>query len=187
MNMKVIAITVVLLAALILVSILTINTVKKNVGQKPKASDSPDSFVTNLTYTKMDEKGVVKMVFYSPYLVNYQAKNYVEFQKPDITLTNQQGAPWHITADKGSSDNSSKVMNLIDNVRLQQAGKTKLDNLLITTSTAKVQLDEKYATTDKPITIQRGEFTVNAVGANADLNKGIVNLLSNVREVYVPQ
>jgi lipopolysaccharide export system protein LptC len=186
MSTKMITITLSLLAVMILASVLALRIVKDSLDPKSKPSTAPDSFVTNVTYTKMDEKGAVQVVFFTPHVENYQARDYVEFQKPDIKLNNAQGAPWHITANKGTSDNKGSVIDLIDNVKLQQTSQSKSGDLLITTSAAVVHFEEKYAATDKPVTITQGEFTINAVGANADLNKGIINLVSNVREIYVP-
>lgn len=186
MSTKLLLLTLGLLSGLVLASWLTLQLVKENIEAKPSDSTAPDSFATNVTYTKMDNTGEVKATFFSPHIVNYKARDYVGFEKPTVMVANKKGSPWYITADKGNGNTNAKVIHLNDNVKLRQAGKSKPDELLITTSSATIFVDEKYATTDQLVTITQGAFTVSAVGANANLAKGTVELLSNVKEIYVP-
>jgi LPS export ABC transporter protein LptC len=186
MNAKIISFTLSLLGLLIAVSWFTLQMVKENMEAKPLSYASPDSFAHNVTFTKIDKDGKEQMVFYTPRLVSYQQRDYIEFAKPNITIKKQNGKPWKITADKGNSNSSGNIINLLDNVKFQQIQSKPSKTVSVTTSSIKIYIDKKYAVTDKPIVIQQGAFTVNAVGANADLNAGIVNLLSMVREVYAP-
>jgi LPS export ABC transporter protein LptC len=147
---------------------------------------NPDAIAINVTYTQMDENGMVHHIIYTPKLIHYPYQNSSAFQEPDITIINLPENPWHITADQGTSQYGTNIINLLNNVKLHQAAGPHNTALTITTNAATIHAHEKYVTTDQAITVKKPGTTITAVGAEAYVDKKTINLLSEVKEKYVP-
>ncbi len=147
---------------------------------------NPDVIVINAVYTQMDDNGMVHHIVHIPKLTHYPYQDSSAFQKPDIIIMDSPKTPWHITADRGTSQYGTTTINLLDNVKLHQAAGPQNSELTITTDAATIYSHKKYVTTNRPITITKPGTTIKAVGAEAYLDKKIINLLSQVKEKYVP-
>jgi LPS export ABC transporter protein LptC/lipopolysaccharide transport protein LptA len=185
MNNKINISVAVLLLITVLSSITVFKVVKESKASRINNPDMPDFFIKSVGYTKMDDTGVVQQSIYVPELTHYKAGDSTVFQKPTVIFrVNQQAEPWEINADSGTSKFGLDTINLTGNVVISQAGNANNKATIITTNSATIFFDKKYAKTDQLVTIQHEGLLAKAIGANADFNANILNLSSNVEEVY---
>lgn len=187
MNNKTFFLTVVLLISVILSSIMVLKVIKKSMSSHVVRSDVPDSFLVSATYSKMDERGMVRQIIYTPSLVHYQSQDSAVFEKPSAILNlNSKEMPWKISADNGSSRNGLETIRLIGNVVIKQPLGKKNKVTMITTEELTIYFNKKYVETDKPVMIEQPGITAKSLGINANFNTKVINLLSNVKEIYLP-
>ncbi len=186
MNKKLIFLTIALLLAAGVTTWFALQIVKNTDKQYSSQSHNPDGIAIEVTYKEMDKNGLVANIIYTPKVTHYPYQNSSIFLKPDIIITNPNKQPWHITADHGNSKYGTKIVNLVGNVKLHQKPGPNNKELTINTTKATIYIQTKFVKTNQPVTILQPGSTITAVGATADLNKKIVNLLSHVKEIYVP-
>ncbi len=186
MNKKQLFSTIIILIIAIVSSWFALHLLYTPTNQHVDNPKNPDAIAFNVTYTQMDQNGNIAHQLYSTRFVHYTFENSSEFQNPKITIMNPNGSPWHITADSGTSQQGSSLIHLVGNVKLYQPPSAKNTELTITTSKATIYSDKKYVTTDQPVKIVKPNTIATAIGANANMETKVVNLLSNVKETYVP-
>jgi LPS export ABC transporter protein LptC/lipopolysaccharide transport protein LptA len=186
MNNKISLLIVALLIIAILSSVMVFKVVRKSMLSHVNRSDTPDFFLKAATYTKMDDSGEVQQAIYTSELTHYQDSDATFFQKPEATfVVNSQEMPWTITADSGTSKFGVDIINLIGNVVIHQKADSNTKETTITTKSIAIYFDKKYVETDQLVTITQEGILAEAMGANADFNTSVMNLLSDVKEVYV--
>ncbi|MCK4608598.1 MAG: LPS export ABC transporter periplasmic protein LptC [Gammaproteobacteria bacterium] len=187
MNKKLLALTIILLFGAVIATSISLQSVKNSTKHHIDKPHNPDAYAINLHYTQLDTNGKVKNIIHTPKLLHYPFENSADFETPDITIINPKAKPWHITAQRGHSVQGTKIVTLIDQVKMHQNASHNNKEMTITTSRATIDLHNKYISTDQFVTIMQPGITTTAIGANADLDKKIVNLLSNVHEIYDPK
>jgi lipopolysaccharide export system protein LptC len=186
MNKKLIFLTLVLLIAAGVTTWFSLQIVKNTDKQYSAQPHNPDGIAFDVTYIDMDKNGLTAHIIYTPKLTHYPYQNSSIFLKPNIFINNSNKQPWHITADSGTSKYGTKIINLVGNVKLHQKPGPNNKELTINTTKATIYTQTKFVKTDQPVKILEPGSTITAIGATADLNKKIVNLLSQVKEIYVP-
>ena len=181
MGKKNLLFAIILFSTFATASILALLAAKKITTTHPAADSTPDFFMTNATYSKFDNNGNISNQFSTREIIHFQHQNNYIFANPSLKMYSDKTSPWYITATNGKSKEGKSAIYLWDNVKLVQNS-----DFDITTTTLTVYPDRKFASTDKPITIVQNGSIVKAIGATADLNHGIVTLLSNVSCEYQP-
>jgi LPS export ABC transporter protein LptC len=186
MNKKLVFFTILLLLAAGVTTWLSLQSVKKSTKYHISKPHNPDAFAINATFVQMDNNGHINDIIYSPKLIHYPYQNSAVFQQPVITIINPNTKPYHITAKYGHSTYGTKIINLLGNVKLHQPAGPNNKALTITTSAATFYSQKKYITTDQFVTIHQPGLTTTAIGASDDLNKKIIKLHSQVKDIYEP-
>lgn len=177
---------IVLLLIASVTSYFTFDMLQPDTNNHINNPHDPDQIAVNATLTQMNKNGTIAHAVSTPRLEHYPYQDSTSFVKPDINIMNKSQNPWHITADRGTSQQGSTTIQLINNVKLHQATGPNNTELTITTSAVTIYAKEKHIITDQPVTIIKPGTIIKAVGAEAYVNSKIVNLLSNVREKHVP-
>lgn len=184
MNFKTILLSTVMFVIVIISSWLAFVDAKKIAQPHLENAETPDFFMTNAVYLKMDESGQVRNQITATKLIHYSVGNTYFFDDPRMKLISDNKEPWYASANKGKSGNGKEKVNLWDHVVIHQAaGPNNLD-LMITTEALTIYPDIKTAETNLPVTIQQAGSVVNSVGAKADFKTGLVKLLSRVKGEY---
>src|SRR5690606_12939668 len=108
-------------------------------------------------------------------------------EQPRIMIEATPGdPPWHIDAERGHSRTNAPHFTLEENVRAwsrhPQHGAVEVQ-----TDEIHFDTDRQFAHTDKPVTIQSDYGLTTAVGLQAELEAGRIELLSEVKGSYEPQ
>ncbi len=111
--------------------------------------------------------------------------NYINLENIELSYEPSAEVPWDMFADTGYIPPDGKLIELRGNVRIlsQEPDKPQTS---IRTSQIDLLTDEKIATTDKKVVIEREGQKVNGTGMEAYLDQSKVKLLSNVNGTYVP-
>lgn len=144
----------------------------------------PSSIISGMELTQMDKTGKRDYQFFSPLVYHFGSQNRSNAKYP-IGYFYKPGQPrWKLTAESAYSLDNNKVVHLIDNVRAHQnAGK---HNQAITLTTRKMTLypQQKIAFNNVFVKAVEPSLTVTAVGFHADMNQGVIKLLSKTKATY---
>lgn len=161
------------------------------IVEKPAVhSNLPDSFGSNIHVVQYDKTGQLSSILDAPSMQHFTDGHSV-FAKPNITLYDQKQTPWIVTANIANATANFKTIVLQGDVHFsQKIGENNPENL-ITTTTVTIQSDSQIAYSDQPVTfIQKNKdgssLDLNAIGFSVNKKTGDIELLSNVRGVYVP-
>lgn len=147
--------------------------------------DTPDSFMIEATYLRMDVNGNVDTKIYTPKLLHYRKNDASEFVHPEIVIFNKDNRmPWQVTAEQGKSEHGTTQIVLWDNVKIHQNAGPNNREITILTPALTVYPEPQTAETDKPVTITQPGTVIKSVGLRADMKKGQVQLLSQATGVY---
>ena len=95
--------------------------------------------------------------------------------------------PWEVRATEGWLSVADELLLLKGDVRIERRPGPDNGAVEIVTDELKVLLDKEYAETDRPVTIKHQQGVTEAVGMNASLREGRLQLLNQVRGIYVPE
>jgi|GEM_PF-4036290 len=162
--------------------------VKESMGRHINRIDTPDFFIKSGDYTKMSDMGLLQKSVYISELTHYQANDATEFQHPAASFVlNTNEMPWKVTSDSGNSKFGLDAIVLNGNVVINQSRGINNKETTINTASATIYFNKKYVETDQLISVKQEGLLVEALGANANFNSGIINLLGNVKQVYIPE
>lgn len=148
------------------------------------STDTPDSFMVNATYLRMDQNGNLHNKIFVTKMLHYTNNNMSDFTNPKVIIYGKDQSPWNITANYGQSEAGIEKVYLWNNVKIHQAASTNNSEMTITTTKLTIFPQTQSAETDQPITIIQPGEQVNSVGLKANLQKGEVQLLSQAKGVY---
>lgn len=146
----------------------------------------PDTFMENFTTYIMDEQGKPKHEIHASHMAHYPYDDHSEFTSPRYTFYQPNDHQWDITAKKGLTKNGAAEIVLLGDVIIRRRQtSTGGSNIQITTSKFLIRPDDSYGETDQKITVTDGEHRLQSKGIKAYFDEGRVELLSQVRGVYV--
>ena len=146
----------------------------------------PQSYMTGIVDRNYNSAGELKhkMIARSVASFTEGAISSSEVDHPHVTLYGQANAePWQLSAKQGTSQNSA--ITLQDNVQVWNE-QGQYGWVTLTTDDLTIDTDQQSAHTDKPVTMRSERGTTRAVGLNAELDSGRIELLSEVKATYAP-
>lgn len=170
------------LAIIIVVSCwLALNVAKNLLHERSLSAQNPDFFMHKVVYTQMDESGRICDQITAPSLVHYLDNDVSVFTEPHLLVFNPTQKLWEISADQGKSMGFMGRIYLSGNVNVERMPLLNDFGFTVKTTALTIYPASKTADTEEPVTILQNGSVVNAVGAKADLAKGTINLLSQVK------
>lgn len=145
---------------------------------------TPDAFMTEARFIGFDDQGQWSNRINSPKVIHYPEQDTAVFDKPQMVARAQDQLTWIITADHGTSRQGLSVVDLADNVQVQRINDLSHKVVTLTTTALRTYPKQKLAHTNQPVTIIQPGSTVHSIGLAADLNKGEIQLLSQVHGTY---
>lgn len=165
------------------------------LGRSPTGDEPllPNAMAKNPHSQHYDEKGQLSYSFKAErilYFVNENARegqepNYTEIDMPVITVFDDV-SPWLIEARNGHVNSDNTIIQLNDSVTIHRTTITGA-KIELKTEALTIELTEKRAITDKPVTILTDSGSMSAIGMEADFTKKKIKLLSQVRGVHKPK
>jgi lipopolysaccharide export system protein LptC len=160
---------------------------KKGPVVTPLTHSTPDSFMENFTTRMLDEQGRPRYQLHALRMAHYADDNHSELKQPQFTAFRPDGQRWTVVAEAGRAENGSEQILLNGDVLIQRfPDASAASDLQIRTRDIRVRPADDYAETDQPTTIVRNEATLDTVGLQVHFRAGQVQLLSQVRGIYVP-
>lgn len=140
-----------------------------------------DFFVTQSETVQFNEEGSLKYMLLAKQLDHVLETDITYVTMPNMSLYRKDSElPWHIISDKGEVSAEGKEVELIDNVRISRVDELQRTSILTTPRLTYIP-DTNIATTKQAVRMETAKDVTTAVGMQALINDGKVNLLSNVR------
>jgi lipopolysaccharide export system protein LptC len=182
MNHWIIKSALALITGLMLLSLYLITKPDNHLSlSAAELASTPDIIVEHMHVVEFTQEGDIRSILTTPLLKHYPFNDRSELQSPQVTVFQEQQAPWEITADFGQSDEGAAQITLYDNVRLYQAAQDTQKTTTITTSKLIYHPALQLAQTDRPIELRQPGMLVESVGMFADLDAQVIELLHQVR------
>jgi len=144
---------------------------------------SSDYSMDDFTLTTMNEMGIPSQTLSGKTMSHYPDNDSTEIEFPIAHFFHPQKNTWLITANHGITFNDGDDILLTGNVII-----TQQENTDVELRTEKLNLDtsKETANTDQPVIIKTASSITHAVGMDAALAEGLVNLHTHVRGRYDP-
>lgn len=158
-----------------------------------EAGEFPYAFMTDIETLEYDDEGKLRYRMVTLAAKHYQAnlnqagpKDYTLIEEPQLAFFSENDtAPWYLSAMEGRSDNNGQQIMLRTNVVAEQTS-TSQGLIRASTSELHVKIGEQYAETDKAVKMRAQQGEIETVGMQAFLNEDRIELLSQVRGTYAP-
>jgi lipopolysaccharide export system protein LptC len=173
-----------ILVVALFLSVLLIRNATTTKPKTPNRPDTPDAYIINASYIRMNVNGHPANQMYAKKLTHYAKDDVSEIEEPHFILFSQDREPWYVTASYGQSHKGTKQVYLWKNVVIHEPGGTHNRELTMSTSALTVYPEMQSAATDQSVTIVQPGSIVKSVGLTANLHKGEINLLSQAKGVY---
>lgn len=151
---------------------------------KQTLNHMPDIIASQVHLIQFDENGRIKHDLVSKKMSHKPADDRYLFLQPKIrVISENQSAPWHITAKRAISLHGGDLIELVDTVHLHQAiDNNKFND--ITTEKLFYQPQKKLAYTDEFIVLNQPGTIIKSVGMQAELENKHVRLLNHAQGAF---
>ncbi|MBI5447189.1 MAG: LPS export ABC transporter periplasmic protein LptC [Gammaproteobacteria bacterium] len=151
-------------------------------------NDVMDTFATQVHISNMDKTGHLSTQIYTPSLTHYTKDNRTQLDTPMLILHVKDQPVWQVNAKTAELKQGTDEIQLHDQVTLHQEKGKHNEEITVQTDALTVYPERKLAMTEHPITLLSHSAHVNAVGMQADMEKGTLELKTSARAQYeIPQ
>lgn len=148
--------------------------------------DRHDAFMEQVVLMKTNAAGELAYRFSADKMWHYPKGDQIRFTLPRLTLFQPDQTPWQIAAGQGLSEQGGETIRLWQDVSGHQvAGKNNSETTILTQA-AVLYPQRRYAQTDQAIIIKQPNAQVTGIGAQVDLEAGMIKLLANTKVLYDP-
>ena len=144
----------------------------------------PDFFVENFVTTIRDEEGRPRQRIEAVYMAHFPETGTRELTWPRLTMYRGDAIPWQARSERGWLSASGDVMLLQGEVVIWRNGVNGKQRIEIETRDLRVLPETDYGETDQPVVITTRHSRSRGVGMRAWLEKGRLQLLSQVHTVF---
>lgn len=145
-----------------------------------------DALVENFSATKLDTQGAPRFIVSAKQMHHYSDDDSTTLEAPILTTLSNDHVAIRTTAKQGEISSKGADVFLHGNVEMLRDASTEQDKLTLKTEYLHVIPDKNLITTDRAVTLNDANTTVNAVGLEMDYKMRTFKLLSQVRSEYVP-
>ncbi len=150
------------------------------------ANNQPDAYMEDVTAVFMDKFGKPRMKIVTPKLIHYAANDTTNLTQPQITLYRKSPAPWFITSRYATATHGIDNVDFKDDVTIHHPADENMPATLIKAPTLIVHPTVETAETNEQIELIQPNITIKATGMRADMDSGVIKLLSQAKGEYVP-
>lgn len=175
----------ILLTTFALVTTWLVQNLEKDLSTSPQMSDHiSDYTLHHFQSVQMNEQGYLKSRLMAEKMVHYlQAKT--ELIAPEMVFYKQQQPVWSIQAERGEISNDDNEIWLLGPAHLRRYTPNQLQELEIITRDVRLQRDTQYAETALATQIINVYGETHSVGMRVFIPQEQIELLSQVRGIYV--
>ena len=158
-----------------------------HTGPHPRPmGNQPDAWMENVSAVILNEFGKPALGIKTPRLAHYSGNDTTRIQKPEVTFYRNSPEPWHINAEEGIATHGIGNILFSTHVTVHHAADRLNPEILLKTESLTLLPDQNEANTQERVTITQPDAMIDAKGMSANLNTGIIHLLSDTRSEYVP-
>lgn len=146
----------------------------------------PDYYLTTVTLRNYTPDGVLQRVLKAERLEHIPNVG-TQLKQPRLTLENQVGSPWQVTATEGRLNADGSILHLPGEVLISRLATPLNRPISLQTRDLRYRRAEGYIETDEAVTVTSERDRIEAVGLKAWLQTpGRLQFLSRVRAHYEP-
>lgn len=146
----------------------------------------PDAFMEEITAIIFNKSGLPSLKIQAPKMIHYQSDDSTHIREPHVTFFRDSTNPWDIRSFYGETQRGVEQIIFSNHVVIHHVADKTNPTTTLTTNSLTIFPDQKLATTTDPILITQPNTTVHAIGMTANLNNGIIKLLSEAKGEYAP-
>lgn len=176
--------TFTLIIMLLLVSYLSVMVLHKPVPKQMKDNTVADMIFEEVTIQDFNPSGELNQVISATRAYHDPGKKMDFYQQPSIQYFKADEAPWHLTSDKGHSNEARDTLFFEQHVIIKQSGSQTKPSTLIKTNSLQYNVKAKTAETRDKITLTQGDTRVKSIGAFINLETHLLKLLSEPEGFY---
>lgn len=153
----------------------------------PQGDSHPSTYIVGMRDRTYDKNGTLKHTLHAQRVNYYQnsAESRGDILAPEIEFYSEGKAPWHLSAERGTVNNIDQTLKLEQDVSAY-SDNAEYGKVTILTEDLLIHTERQYAHTPKPVTILSARGKTTAVGLNAALEEGQIELLAEVKSLYDP-
>lgn len=141
--------------------------------------EQPDTEIQRFSNTVFDQNGQLKYTLKSPHLFHYASNDFTLLSAPQISLYEENKAPWEVKAQKGIIDKGDAI-TLGGNVNITGNSSDEKNPVTVSTSSLTLYTNEKRAESKERVTIYSKETAISGTGFKADMVNSTIQLLTQV-------
>jgi len=148
--------------------------------------NSMNAFIRNARYTDYNEQGQMHSRLKASEVRHFAHEDTSIISEPKGVVMANDGSPWQIAARHGRSQRGNEAIYLWGHVKLHQPKASERPDTTIQSTSMWYYPKQSLATTKANATLDRGGSHMRGRGVNANLNTGVVQVLSNSSGSWSP-
>lgn len=150
----------------------------------PTTSNQVDLFAKDIFIQRFDATGKLISLLQTKHLVHLANRDTNHFTQPKILLFQAKQTPWYIEAKRGETNQHNQQITFFQQVNLRQSPSGQTPATHIMTDKLHYQPDKHSLYTNRLITMEQDNLTLQSNGMQAYLNEGRIELLSHPKGNY---
>lgn len=177
-----------LLLAAILVSLWSflLSSQTSKTPRPHSSTQQPDAWMENVSALILNELGKPVLRIETPRMTHYPEDDTTRLVQPRVVYYRDSPEPWHVNAETATATHGIHSILFRNHVFVRHSADLANPDILLQTESLSIFPDRKEANTADAVKITQPNATIYAVGMSANLNTGIIHLLSDTRSEYVP-
>ena len=157
-----------------------VKQVDKRLAAEPEVQQ--DYYLNDFSVTALDEQGQPQHRLQASQLNHFSNGVQTELHQPTLEVYQQGKVEWRVVAERGEFNPEQDEVLLQGKVKLHQHSGTA--PLQLTTSSLRIQPQQRRAETDQPVTLIQARNRIDAIGMRIEQQGQRLLLLSEVRGKY---
>jgi len=154
---------------------------KKTINPVSKITRDSDYFMENIVIRKYDLSGKLINRLSAKKMEHVIEQDTSTLEQPTITFGTSQSGIWQLTSKNGELKEGNSLIRMKNEVIIVETREDGKPFTQIKTHDLNIDLDNKIATTDNPVSIQSRFYENNSDGLRIDFANEKIYLKSNVR------
>ncbi|KPJ81648.1 MAG: hypothetical protein AMJ58_04155 [Gammaproteobacteria bacterium SG8_30] len=178
-----------LLLALVALVVLVLDvTGLGDAGDAPDAASTVQTgyYLRDATLTEFDESGQVRLEVSARLATENPALKTVELEMVTVNYYPEAGQRWRVTSDRGHLPPDREQVDLSGNVVMTGERRGLPDPAVVRSDELTLEVEERVARTDGPVTLSLGRHGLSATGLVANLKAETLRLESSVNGRFQP-
>ncbi|MBS1200924.1 MAG: hypothetical protein H6R27_1602 [Proteobacteria bacterium] len=155
-------------------------------GESAAATEQTGYYLRDAVVTDFGEDGSIRLEVAARRATENVTDQTIALESVSVNYFALPGQRWRLTADGGSARPGLSTVELMGNVVMTGGKQALPEPAVVRTERLTLDVRSKLATTDAPVTLGFGPYTLASVGMRADLMAETLRLESGVNGLFVP-